>query len=82
MRIFVELLRNELEFVHDTIGVVLVAFTEEIVAMVVYLIPLFRGTILENKTRFLEALANKVIHLAEPFLEFRVSIGIAVDIVD
>jgi len=80
--ISIELVTQKLELVKDAVSVAAIFLTKEIVAMVVERIPLFGRSILHDESLLLKALANVSIDLLEPFLEFWILVGIAVNLID
>lgn len=81
-RVIVEFVTKEFDLIENTVGVVLVAITQEEVALIVQLVPLFGGLILKNVALLLQALANVSVKMSEETLEFWVLVGITVDGVD
>lgn len=80
--ISVELVAQELELLKDTVRVRLVTVTEEEVALIIYLVPLIRRSILQDVALLLEALADVDIQVLEPVLQLRIPVGVLVDLVD
>jgi hypothetical protein len=78
----VELLADELEFVSDTVSVATVAAAEEVVAVIVDLVPLLVAAVFENEALLLESLANEVVDAREPVTELWVLVGVLVNLVD
>ena len=79
--ILVELLAIELELVENAVRVISVSLAEEESAFVVDLVPLIVGLILQDVALLLETLADVLVETLEPVLEFRVLVGITVDLV-
>lgn len=73
---------KERQLVDHTVCVITVAVAEEEVATVIDLIPFVGGGILHDKALLLEAFTNIVVHVTEPLLQFRVTIGISVHVVN
>lgn len=78
----IELLADELELVRNAVGVAAVTTAQELVTLVVDLVPLLGGTILQDVTLLLQALADVLVEVPEPALELGILIGILVDLVD
>ena len=82
LRILIELVPNELEFIKDAIGVISITITEEELSLIIKGIPLLSGSILQYIPLFLKASASILINGLEPVLEFRITVRISVDIVE
>ena len=82
LRVLVELVGEELGLVEDAIGMISVPLAEEESTLVVDLVPFVVGLILQNVTLLLKALADVLVEALEPVLEFRVLVGIAVNLVE
>jgi hypothetical protein len=82
LRIFIELLSEKLDLVQDTIGMGSVFISKQIVALIVESIPLIGCSILHDVALLLKSFADVCVKLLEPSLEFRVLVGIAVNLVE
>lgn len=80
--VLVELVGEELDLISDAIGVVAVTVAKEEVAAVVELVPLIGSTVLHDVALLAKALSDVGINLLEPVLQLRVSVSVAVDLVD
>lgn len=81
-RIIVKLVAEELDLIEKSVAVVLVAITEEEVALVVQFVPLFSGLIFHDETLLLQALANVGVEVFKEPSELWVLVGITVDGID
>ncbi len=82
LRVLLEVVGIRLQLVDDAVGVAAIALAEELMALVVDVVPLVGGRVLHDEALLLQTLADEVVELAEPVLQLPVVVGITVDGVD
>jgi hypothetical protein len=82
LRVSIKLLADELEFISNAVSMASVTAAEEVVAIVVELVPLSVEAVLKDKALLLKGLANEVVDTCEPVLELRIIVGVLVNLVD
>lgn len=75
-------IEESVDFINDTIGVLLVAVIEEVLALLVDAVPFLGGFIFEDVSVFAETFANVSIETFPPVGEFGIIVGICDEVID